>query len=62
MLSIRLSQESVLKFLLEKGANPFILCGHAYPIHLALKHESKGCLKILLEHDRKCLSLRDKKI
>lgn len=60
-VAIRLSQESVLKLLLEKGANPLIPCGHAYPVHLAMKHDSKGCLKLLLEHNKECLALRDKK-
>ena len=60
-VAIRLSQDSVLKMLLEKGANHLIPCGHAYPAHLALKYESMGCLKILIEHDEKCCKLVDKK-
>eukprot|EP00111_Clytia_hemisphaerica_P008471 TCONS_00024720-protein len=60
-VAIRLSQESVLKMLLEKGANHLIPCGHAYPAHLALQHESLGCLRILLKHDENCLKLQDKK-
>ena len=60
-MAIRLSQESVLQFLLERGVSTLTLCGHAYPIHLTMKHESKGCLKLLLEHDKDCLILKDKK-
>ena len=60
-VAIRLSQEAVLKMLLEKGVNHRIPCGHAFPTHLALKHESMGCLKVLLEHDVECARLQDKK-
>lgn len=60
-VAIRLSQESVLRMLLEKGVNHLIPCGHAYPVHLAMKHESLGCLKLLMEHDAKCLLLQDQK-
>lgn len=60
-VAIRLSQDAVLKMLLEKGANHLIPCGHAFPAHLALKHESLGCLKVLLEHDMENVKLQDKK-
>ncbi|XP_065659553.1 85/88 kDa calcium-independent phospholipase A2 isoform X2 [Hydra vulgaris] len=60
-VAIRLSQESVLQFLLERDVSTTTLCGHAYPIHLTMKHESKGCLKLLLEHDQDCIFLKDKK-
>ena len=47
--------------LLEKGADPLIPCGHAYPGHLAMKHQSKGCLKLLMDHDIGAVMVKDKK-
>ena len=57
-VAIRLSQDSLLRILLEKGANPAVLCGHAYPIHLALQNESIACVKLLLEYDPEMLVYR----
>ena len=60
-VAIRLSQETILKMLLERGADPLIPCGHAYPGHLAMKHQSKGCLKLLMDHDIGAVMVKDKK-
>eukprot|EP00795_Rhopilema_esculentum_P009112 gene9112-16771_t len=60
-IAIRLSQENVLKILLEKGASCRLPCGHMFAIHLALKSQSEGCLNVLIKHDKECLHDKDKK-
>lgn len=47
--------------LLEKGANPAIPCGHAFPIHLAMQNETISCAKLLMEYDSDCLTYKDTK-
>ncbi len=60
-VAIRLSQEKVLKILLENGANCRMPCGDLFAIHLALKSGSHRCAEILLKHDAECAHDRDKK-
>ena len=60
-IAIRLSQETVLKLLLDKGADSKLLCGDLCPVHVAMRSNSKGCLKVLFEHDAKCIFDADKK-
>lgn len=60
-VAIRLSQDKVLSLLIEKGADDRLLCGHMYAIHLALKHNSFGCVTILIKHRKDCINDKDLK-
>ena len=60
-IAIMLSHDGLVNTLLENGVNGNTPCGHAYPIHLAMQHESTQCAKKLIEHLPECLQLRDKK-
>ena len=60
-IAIRLSQEKVLQLLLDKGANSRMLCGHMYAIHLALKNNCRGCVQVLIKHNKECVHDKDEK-
>ena len=60
-VAIRLSQGNILQILLEKGASDKIACGHAFPIHLALKYNSKSCAQVLLKHSDDNIHVKDEK-